>query len=516
MGLTKYTSQSASANVIGFTGGLNTTSGLFGVSNQEASSLQNIDFDKFGSLLKRNGYAAANTSVLSGSPQITGLHFFELASGSKYLTAVADTKLYQWAANSISGAPTDITGALTITAGKLCDTTTFRDTALFTNGTDAPFQWTGTGNAAAMSVPATLTAAKYVKVFQNYTFLANVVVGGTTFASRVYYSNINSISTWTASDFVDVSRDDGQTITGLKVLGDKLVIFKDRSIWVSQFTGNADAPFDFSPTNSSVGCVAHFSIQEVSNGLVFLSWDGLYFFDGFNAFKISDRLNSTFKNDLANNKFMNCVSMYQHDKNRYWLSVATSGNATNNRVITWTRAETTTGVTDAFSIYKGINASAMVMTYSDGVTEAPYFGDYSGFVYKADTGVDDYPLNTQTAIDAYYYTNWIYFDDICNQKAANAVYIFYQYATGTLTFVYAYDLNGGDQYTQSFNMASGGSIWGSFVWGTGTWSGSGGSIKRRDIDGRGRVIRFGFKNSAIGESFQIDGIGVNVYLETLV
>lgn len=514
MALKKYTSPNITGKFIEFVGGLNSTGGPLSLSEQESSNLQNIDFDKFGSIVKRNGYLNANSSAINSGARVTCLHDYEQSAGTRFLVSVIGNKVYNWNSSSITGAPSDITGAITVTAGNICSSATFRDTALFTNGIDLPFQWPGSGNCVAMTVPASLTAAKFLAIFQNYTFLANCTVGGS-FRSRVYYSNINRIDIWTASDFVDVSRDDGQQITGLRVLGDKLVIFKDRSIWVAQFTGDADIPFQFSQSNSSVGCVANQSIQEIDNGLVFLSWDGLYFFDGFNAYKISDRLNKTFSSDLSTLQFSNVSSMYQHTKNRYWLGVTTTGNSSNDTVITWTKSRTTVQ-TDAFSIYKGIAPSFMATVYTDGITESAYFGDYGGFVYKADTGVDDYPLSIQTAIDGYYYTNWISFDDICDQKGTLSVYVYYQNNVATLTLVYSYDLNDGDQFTQSFSTSTGGAQWDSAIWNTDVWVGGNASTIRRDIDGRGRLVRFGFKNSTLSETFRVDGIGTLTYLETNV
>ena len=52
-----------------------------------------------------------------------------------------------------------------------------------------------------------------------------------------------------------------------------------------------------------------------------------------------------------------------------------------------------------------------------------HWGDYGGYVYRSDTGSDDYPLNSQTAIDAYYWTNWKNFEDICDKKGIPHVYI---------------------------------------------------------------------------------------------
>ena len=42
-------------------GGLNSTAGPFGLKDNESSDLQNIDFDQFGSILKRNGYSNLNS-----------------------------------------------------------------------------------------------------------------------------------------------------------------------------------------------------------------------------------------------------------------------------------------------------------------------------------------------------------------------------------------------------------------------------------------------------------------------
>lgn len=513
MALSRYTSQAHPKNLIQFTGGLNSSGGPLSLSDQESSKLQNIDFDKFGSILKRSGYLNVNSSAFNSGARWTGLLDYELSSGSRYLVGTCGNKVAYWDSSSISGAPTDITGSITVTAGSVASSTVFRDIAIFTNGADAPFQWTGTGNCTTLTVPTGLTSAKYVAIFSAYTFLANTVVTGTAHRSRLHYSNINQPNIWTDLDFEDVSPDDGQQITGLIVLGTSLCIFKGKSIWLAQFTGNADTPFQFNQSNSAVGTVSHQSLQQIDNGIVFLSWDGLYFFDGYNSYKISDRLNSTFSNDLASLQFSNVCSMFQHTKNRYWLGITSTGQSNNDTVITWTKAKTTTQ-TDAFSIYKGIAPSIMSMVYPDGITETPYFGDYSGFMYKADIGVDDYPLGVQTAINAYYYTNWITYDDICNQKGTTSVYLYFKAQGSTTTFVYSYDLNENDQFTQSINMSGGGVLWGSVIWGAFTWAIGGGLQRRVDVDGRGRLVRFGFQNATLSQGFRIDGIGTLTYTET--
>ena len=41
-------------------------------------------------------------------------------------------------------------------------------------------------------------------------------------------------------------------------------------------------------------------------------------------------------------------------------------------------------------------------------------------------------------------------------------------------------------------------------------------MRRRDLTGRGRVVRFKFANNVLNEGFQIDGLGQMPHLETNV
>lgn len=64
-----FASPSQSVADINFNGGLNSTSGPLSVKDNESPDLQNIDFNKFGSISKRNGYAVLNTSAVgNGGP----------------------------------------------------------------------------------------------------------------------------------------------------------------------------------------------------------------------------------------------------------------------------------------------------------------------------------------------------------------------------------------------------------------------------------------------------------------
>lgn len=510
-----YSSQSVPFPYRQNAGGLNSSGAATSLEDNESSKLQNIDFDVLGSFSKRGGYTQLNTTAFNSGATMNGLYWFEKSDGNKYLMAVAGNKLGVATSLTQAATPfTDMTGAITIRAGNdnQVSFATMLDTVLMTNGVDLPWQCVGSGNATVIAGIAgggsapTITTAKYTEVFSNYAFLANVTASGTYQGSRVYWSDIDSISSWQASSFRDVNKNDGQVITGLKKLGSSLVIFKRRSIWVANFTGDSDIPFVFQPTRSAVGCVSGYSIQEVENGLVFLSDDGLYYFDGNNSFKLTDRVLDTLQT-FNQNRFGQCASAYYLTRNRYISSFTLSGNSTHDRNLTWDSHN------NAFSVYKGINANCFARVYNSGV-EQIYFGDYSGFVYLMNTGSTDNPAGVATAIDAYYYTKWFDYGDMVSKKAVPQLAIYYQYANATLTFVYSYNQEQADSYSQTFTLAGGSSLYGVAIYDTDMYAGSGGGVSKRHLTGRGELVRFGFKNSTVGETFGIDGFGAFANAET--
>ena len=585
-----FTSSSTPISDINFNGGLNTTSGPLSLKNTESSDLLNCDFNKFGSIVKRNGYTALNTSAISGSAKSDGLWWYELVSSGSYLSYIINvTNGALYKQDALDGTWDAITGTATYSAGNFCDFDNWLNTVYITNNTDVPSMWLGSstafpipsftansytfqvsgittapaagdtytnnGNtytltyvrvsgaagaqagqivATASAAPTTsgslvrtagsgdnpitftsfvaditLTKAKCVKQFNNYLFLGNVVVSSVTNKSRIYWSNIKDDLSWPATSFIDISKDDGQQIMAMIVLADRLVVFKERSIYNVFFTGDADIPFTVSKSDSPVGTVGQHSVQEIENGLVFLSYDGFYYFDGNNSYKISLQIQTTLS-AYNGTRFTQARSMRQKNKNRYFCSLPSSGQTNNDVVVVWDWQ------LNAFSLYSGIAASSMATVYVNGVDERVYFGDYSGFVYRMDNGPDDYPLNVQTAITSYYYTNWKHYDDIVDQKGIPNIVVYYQSNNAVITLVYSYDFESADTYTQTFSTATSTSVYGTAVYGTGTYAGIGGAQQRRDLDGRGRVVRFGFKNSTIGETFQIDGLGSFAHLETSV
>ena len=145
-----YTSTAVPIGIVGLSGGLNTNASGLAVQDSESSDCQNVDFDIFGSVVKRNGYTQLNVSAFNSGATWNSLHWLELSSGTDYIMGTCGNKLAKM--DNLGGTWTDITGALTITAGNtnFMRWRTFLDTAVGTNNVNVPIKWTGTGNGAVL------------------------------------------------------------------------------------------------------------------------------------------------------------------------------------------------------------------------------------------------------------------------------------------------------------------------------------------------------------------------------
>jgi hypothetical protein len=95
------------------------------------------------------------------------------------------------------------------------------------------------------------------------------------------------------------------------------------------------------------------------------------------------------------------------------------------------------------------------------------------------------------------------------------VVIYHTISGATVQFTYSYDFDENDQYYEDMVMSGEEGL----VWDEGSsddeaWDATGGMLTVKNVDGRGRVMRFGFKNSVLNETFRIDGIGVFARGET--
>lgn len=260
--------QGQSFNIKDFSGGYCGNLSSFSLQTNQAQDLDNIVI-KPGGL----GFRSRWGNSLLGSPTSANTHSlgtFLQSNGTLELVAVSGTT-FKSSAN-FGGTFTDRTGALTITNGSFnfWDFVQFNSELVAFGGPiaspDAPFKWTGSGNASALagSPPSAYGAFSANNRMFAFRTAAN--------PSTIYWSIIGSSADWTGSGSGSTtvgSVSDGNPITAAAVISaNTALIFKENSIYGMNLT---TAPFSTYNFSSVTGCVGKRALVNVDNTIYFIN-----------------------------------------------------------------------------------------------------------------------------------------------------------------------------------------------------------------------------------------------------
>lgn len=271
------------------------------------------------------------------------------------------------------------------------------ETKLATVATNA-YTDTGTDTASAILTPPEGNSTGGQKGSMIIYALSRLWVSGDSAnPSRLFYSGagvqIDDFSTAYSGGWVDVSKNDGDEITGIAYYQNVIIIFKHRSVWKFTFT-SAGLP-QLELITNEVGCESHRTIRSVNNDLWFLAKkDGrpaIYSLGNvqnyFNALRTTERSLKISSGSLLNSanigQLQNACGFYF--RNLYLLCIAHGSSTTNNRWYVWdTRFNAWVGYWD------GMSANALfTYTDADGNEELYYCDETTGYIVKMFTGTDD-------------------------------------------------------------------------------------------------------------------------------
>lgn len=193
--------------------------------------------------------------------------------------------------------------------------------AVFTNGLDAIMKWTGSGNAGALGGSPPL--AKFLIDFGSYLVLAYITTGGSTFRSRVQWSDTGNIEQWGSGDAGSTNLlEDTDDITGLGRFGNYLTVHKKNSIYVGYLTGTS-AIFRFDRRATGAGTASHSSIQSLPTGeQIFLSSDGIRIFNGVTAPLIDSPIMDELREFMNPSNIVKATSLVVKELDEYWVGIA--------------------------------------------------------------------------------------------------------------------------------------------------------------------------------------------------
>jgi hypothetical protein len=443
-----------------FSAGVNQASSKLLMAENELSYAENAEFDQVGSIFKVRGYSQRGEDVNTGY-EILGLCSGYKSDGTMKQFAVADG-----ASNSDVYTFNPINGVWSIhnqnlTTGAKAEFEYFLDGAFMVNFSDA----TRFNNYTAWSTSTNVTnapKAKYIKLYLSRLYAAYVVDDGTTRTSRVIYSNLPDTSTspatlsWNnAENYFDVDQDDGDTIKGLGVNANRLLIFKEKKLFRYDTNTLYEVP-------GCPGTVNNRSIQNLQGHTLYFAPSGIWDYNGTSSALISRKIKDIIEGvstrsfeeicayaigdhyllylgDINNTKtgltIANCLVDYDIAKNAYsWRSLGTDPTCfttyRDDRSNT-TYDEATLKYNESGTAYNGLVSSE----------ERVFFGTLTGEVFQLNTGMTydgaDIPVRIETK--DYYLGYPALF------KLLQKVYVFTDHASGSV--VISYKLDEGDWQT---------------------------------------------------------------------
>ena len=144
-------------------------------------------------------------------------------------------------------------------------------------------------------------------------WVANVRKDDKVYDDRVYYSPVNRFATFPDSYYLDIGISDGDSFTALHSLGNRLLAFKQKKLYVINVSSTSDAGWFLEAEYDGMGCRQQESVCKTPFGVCWVNDDGVYIFDGSSSPKeltanLDDatwRNNQTTKNPAIgyNNKY---------------------------------------------------------------------------------------------------------------------------------------------------------------------------------------------------------------------
>ncbi len=478
-----------------FSGGRNSHDPEFTVAANQAIDLQNINLRDRGWEKRRGNTAFNSSAMVDASTAIVGLNYMKFNSGTEFLNAVAGTKFFS--SSALTGTMSDVTGAVSITSDKnyLWGGVSFNDLQIWFGGApDAPFKYSGSGNAAALG--GSPPSARKAFVANNRIFACST----TTNPSRIHWCVLANPEDWTGSGSgtADVAKNDGEELlTGVPLNADTVILFKNTSTHAMYTT---TPPFPIYQLQKGTGACGRDAIVNVDGTIYFITPAGRMKStnDGINFASypsgvddLWDRLNSS---RISFTQGIYYEKLYQI----HWLVTLDSGTSHNASIIWDLKRRAWLYHPTGFKANKACAVQGRRL----------FTAHYNGKIFEQDKAstYSDASEGT-TAIDCYWRTPWIPGDGLDGIIHPHWITVAAIAENTSIDVSYGFDFVA-DRASQSFNLNVDADEWDVSLWDVGIWSGQTSTTKRMFVKGRGNVFSMKFRNSTIDQSLIFQGAAI--------
>jgi len=136
----------------------------------------------------------------------------------------------------------------------------------------------GTGNTTG-----TAGGFKAATVCARRAWVANVKKNGEVYDDRIYYTPVNRFATFPDTYYLDIGINDGDSFTALHSLGNRLLAFKQKKLYVINVSSSSDAGWYLEAEYDGMGCIFQNAVSKTPFGVCWVNRDGVYIFDGTSA-----------------------------------------------------------------------------------------------------------------------------------------------------------------------------------------------------------------------------------------
>ena len=257
------------------------------------------------------------------------------------------------------------------------------DKTIFVDGTNYPAVYNSSGNTMSFMSSSTpnistdLEGAELITVFDN-----SVVYSKN---NNIYVSGQFTEANITGGGAVNIVANVGNTVTGLAVFREKLIIFTEDKIQ-SLVRTDASPFFKIEPVTDKIGCISSDSIQEFGGDVMYLAPDGLRLLsatDRIGDFALdvtSDRIFKDADDFLRSTPNYCSIIIREKAQYRIFAYVGSQSTDTSEGLIA-TKFIPQGGSGVEWSTTKGIKAFVADSIYS-GTSEAVMFANEDGFLYE--------------------------------------------------------------------------------------------------------------------------------------
>lgn len=436
-----------------------------GVRPDQCIILENFDIDQQGILVSRGGNKIVNTTALNSGARIHSMYRYRHTGGSaSYFIVQAGTNVYTL--NLTTGAATAIAAGVGATPLKWV---TWNDKAYGFNGTGI-FKYCPTDATPwqqVQDIDADAPDAADGVVFEDVLFTAR---DGTSYPSRVNYSDEFDPEAWQATNYRRIREGDGQSIMTLARLGSRLLCNKDKSAW--WLYGSSIYSFAEELISEEVGQVGRLAFAAHEDNAFFQSNRGVEYFNP-NTGKVFNNIarGTCAKEILALSRTVReaAVMKYWPVKNRLFLSFP---DASTPVVYVWfldfPNQDEDGNIWFPHTVYTGLTVSAIEVNNVTGDGGTMYWGSASGYVYQYDYG------NTDNTVAIAGKMRWGFTDcGIPVRVKSFPRAIVPARVTGTLTVTLNVDFSTKtqDAVTDTYLPTTTG-VWDVGLWDAATWAGS--------------------------------------------